>query len=216
MQERLWLLFPIALLAACQDPDVFKVGTILIDSITQTPEMIARDRVAAIPYATMGLQLGATPEVLLILGAQNASELDWYAGEDVFVRTRNGRVVRTVGLPYDLGGLRDVSAVTNNASSGASPASAQYLLDFPDLGVFGATAQCASKDMGDTRVQILGSELPARHVVEHCIIQTMRWNFNNEYWTDKVSGFVWRSRQYVHPELPPVNLEVFRPEQNRG
>ena len=216
MRRRLWLLFPIVFLAACQDPDVFKVGTILVNSITQTPEMIARDRVAAIPYATMGLQLGATPEVLLILGAQNSSELDWYAGEDVFVRTRNGRVVRTVGLPYDLGGVRDALAVTNNAPSGAIPASAQYLLDFPDLGVFGATAQCSSKDMGDSKVQILGSELPTRHVAEHCVVQPMRWNFDNDYWTDRANGFVWRSRQHVHPSLPPVNLEVFRPEQNPG
>lgn len=214
MIQRLWLLFPLVFLSACQDSDVFKVGTILVNSITQTPEMISRERVASIPYATMGLQLGATPEVLFILGSQNASELDWYAGEDVFVRTRNGRVVRTVGLPYDLGGARDAVPAANSTPLTAIAASAQYLLDFPDLGVFGATAQCTTKDMGDTNIQILGSELSTRHIVEHCAVQPMRWNFDNDYWTDRANGFVWRSRQHVHPSLPPVNLEVFRPAQN--
>jgi hypothetical protein len=42
----------------------------------------------------------------------------------------------------------------------------------------------------------------------------MRWNFDNEYWTDKMTGYVWRSSQHIHPKAPPLILEVLRPEQN--
>ena len=210
--NRISFLLPLALLTGCQDSDIFKVGSVVINSITETPELIPRDRPAGIPYATMGLQLGATPEILLVLGTQNANEFDWYGGEELFVRTRNGRILRTVGLPYDLGGVREAAPAGSNRVPGSIPASAQYLLDFPDLGVFGATAECTARDDGDAKVQILGSELSTRHIVEHCRVQAMRWNFDNQYWIN--SGFIWRSRQYVHPDSPPVNLEVFRPAQN--
>jgi hypothetical protein len=123
--------------------------------------------------------------------------------------------VRTVGLPYDLGGLRD----TGNNPSGARPGtaqSAQYLLDFPDLGIFGATAECMSREMGEESIGILGQPVATRHLREHCSVPAMRWNYDNDFWIDPVNGFVWRSSQHVHPDSPPIVLEVFRPEQNRG
>jgi hypothetical protein len=87
-------------------------------------------------------------------------------------------------------------------------------LDFPDLGIFGATAQCSQKDMGDEDVEIFGSRIATRHIVEHCTVEAMRWSFDNEFWKDKTSGYIWRSSQYIHPKSPPLILEVLRPEQN--
>ena len=123
-------------------------------------------------------------------------------------------MIRTAGLPYDLGGLRDLS--TNSMLRGAASSSApqQFSLDFPDLGVFGATAQCSPRDMGDDNVEIFGSRIPTRHIVEHCTVEALKWNFDNEFWKDRTSGYVWRSSQHIHPKSPPIILEVLRPEQN--
>jgi hypothetical protein len=213
--KRICALVPAFILMACQDSDLYKVGTVLIASATGDPEKIPRDRAAAIPYASMGLELGTTPELLLVLGTNTAGDLDWFAGDQLFVRTRNGRITRTVGLPYDLGGLREVTT-PNAAVVGGIPAAAQYSLDFPDLGVFGAPAQCTRRSMAEETISILGSAIPAVHIVDHCTVPAMRWNFDNDYWIDKGSGYVWRSSQHIHPKSPPVVLEVFRPEQNPG
>lgn len=213
--KRLFAVLPAFMLMACEDSDLYKFGTVLVASATGDVEKIPRDRAAAIPYASMGLELGTTPELLLVLGTSTAGELDWYAGEQVFVRTRKGRITRTVGLPYDLGGLREVPA-PNAAVTAGIPAVAQYSLDFPDLGIFGATAQCARKSMTGETITILGSAIPAIHIVDHCSVSTMRWNFDNDYWIDRGNGYVWRSSQHIHPDSPPVVLEVFRPEQNPG
>ncbi len=213
--KRACAILPILMLAGCEDSDAYKVGTVLVNSVTGNPEKIPRERAAAIPYATMGLELGSTPELLLVLGTDSAGELDWYAGDQVFVRTRNGKITRTVGLPYDLGGSRPIP-ITAAASSASAAALAQYSLDFPDLGVFGATEQCSSRQAGEETISILGAAIPARHVVEHCTVADMRWNFDDDFWMDKGSGYIWRSRQYIHPNSPPVVLEVFRPEQNPG
>ena len=68
--------------------------------------------------------------------------------------------------------------------------------------------------MGDDSIEIFGSRIPTRHIVEHCIVQVLRWNFDNEFWQDRTSGYVWRSSQHIHPKSPPLILEVLRPEQN--
>ena len=210
---RFALFLPLLLLGGCEDSDVFRVGTVLVNAITETSEKIPRERAAAIPYATMGLEIGATPELLLVLGTATGNELDWFAGDQVFVRTRDGRIVRTVGLPYDLGGVRRLDMAPDPKSDIRS-AAAEFSFDFPDLGVYGATAQCTRRDMGNQPVQILGAGIPTRHIVERCTVAQMRWRFDNEYWTDSMTGYVWRSSQHIHPDSPPVVLEVFRPEQN--
>jgi hypothetical protein len=97
---------------------------------------------------------------------------------------------------------------------GLAPTS--YSLDFPDMGVFGAVAQCTNQDQGEETVTILGGDIATRHVVEHCSVPVMRWSFDNDYWQDPRTGYVWRSRQYVHPKSPPIVLEVFRPEDTAG
>jgi hypothetical protein len=118
-----------------------------------------------------------------------------------------------VGLPYDLGGLRELDPPAN-AGTASPVAPHQYSFDFPERGVFGATAECTQHDSGAASVDILGASVRTRHIVEHCTVPAMRWRFDNEYWVDSQTGFVWRSSQHIHPDSPPVVLEVFRPEQN--
>src|SRR5882672_2955908 len=190
----------VILLAGCADSDVVQVGDFVLSSFDTSAQKIPRERVAAIPYATMGMELGPSMQALLVLGTIAQNELDWFAGEQVFIRTRNGRVIRTAGLPYDLGGLRDLSTNSRLGSTAAPPTVQLFSLDFPDLGVFGATAQCSLRSAGDDAVEILGSRIPTRHIIEHCTVQALRWNFDNEYWEDRMNGYIWRSSQYIHPK----------------
>jgi hypothetical protein len=116
-------------------------------------------------------------------------------------------------LPYDLGGL----SVLSENSSGSATAKVQDVsillsLDFPDLGIFGAVAECASRDAGDDPVEIFGASIPTRRIVEHCTVAVLKWRYDNQFWQDRTTGYVWRSRQYIHPKSPPVVLEIFRPD----
>lgn len=207
-------LLPLFLLAGCQDSDLGQLTQLVYTGLTSTPPKITRDQAAAVPYASMGLELGDTAQVLLVLGTETGNELDWFAGDQLFIRTRNGRIIRTVGLPYDLGGLRPVDA--SMTARPVSVAAARYSFDFPDLGIYDAVAQCTTRDTGNAMVDVFGSQIATRHIVEHCAVPDARWNFDNEYWTDPMTGYVWRSTQHIHPQLPPVVLQVFRPAQNPG
>jgi len=161
----------------------------------------------------MGLALGANPEVLLVLGTAMGGNQEWFAGDNIFLATRQGHIIRTAGLPYDLGGIRSLSPASS--MPGAETPSL-FLIDFPDLGVYAAPLLCSSKLMGDDTVEILGASIPTRHFVEHCEVSVLKWTFENDFWQDAKTGVMWRSSQYVHPKSPPVILEVLRPPQESG
>ena len=213
-KRRLSVILALLALTACTgEPEAFRVGRLLFQSINGS-QKIPRERAAAVPYATMGLELGSSAQVLLTLGTTTGKELDWFAGENIFVATSDGQVIRTVGLPYDLGGRHPIGVSAGHENKDLAAASTSSSMDFPDLGIFGATAECSSREKGEEQVEILGAPILTHHVVEHCNVQVLKWTFDNDYWRDRTSGYVWRSRQYVHPKSPPVILEVFRPEQN--
>jgi hypothetical protein len=213
--NRLFFILPILFLTACTgDSDLVQGGKLVFNSVTGSAAKISRERAAAVPYATMGLELGSSAQGLLILGTTMGNELDWFAGETVFVATNHGRVIRTVGLPFDLGGIRPSIAPSLRKTPSVGAISSSSAMDFPDLGIFGAPAQCSSRTIGDESVEILGASILTRHVVEHCEVSVLKWKFDNDFWEDRTSGYVWRSRQYIHPKSPPIILEVLRPEQS--
>ena len=191
-------------LSACDTGgDTYRLGQLALRSVTgQAGAKVPREAAAAIPYATAGLVIGGNDEALLVLGAYTPEQSEWYGGETVMVRTRKGRIVRTAGLPFDLGGLDVVGS--------AAPPVLSY--DFPDLGIYSAAGKCTARDAGSETIEILGAALTTHHTVEHCEVAALRWVFDNEFWTDPATAYVWRSKQYIHPKSPVVMLEVLRPE----
>jgi len=208
MKNLRWLATAILLSGCAGDSDVERVGKFLIGTFNGSGEKISRERAAAVPYPTMGLALGSNPEVLLVLGTAMGGNQEWFAGDSIFLATREGHIIRTAGLPYDLGGIRSLSPASSMPSAGAA---SLFLVDFPDLGIYAAPLLCSSKLMGDDNVEILGASIPTRHIVEHCEVSALKWTFENHFWQDAKTGATWRSSQYVHPKSPPLILEVLRP-----
>ena len=69
----LWLATAVLVSGCAGDSDVERVGKFLIGALNASGEKITRERAAAVPYATMGLALGANAEVLLVLGTAGAT-----------------------------------------------------------------------------------------------------------------------------------------------
>lgn len=118
-------------------------------------------------------------------------------------------------IPFDLGGLHLLPANSLDSESPVetAPAPLRFSVDFPDLRIFGAPAECSRRNAGDDAVEIFGASIPTRRIVEHCTVPAMKWSFDNQFWEGSMNGYVWRSSQHIHPKSPPVVLEVFRPEQ---
>jgi hypothetical protein len=130
----------------------------------------------------------------------------------VVLVTIGGRITKTAGLPWNLSdtNFRDFDPVTDFSRSLPS-APISRMLDFSDLSRFAVVVSSTFSSAQPETIKILGQDLSTLVFVEDCDCPDFDWKFQNRYWADAQSGFVWRSRQYTHPRLDPLEIEIFRP-----
>lgn len=173
---------------------------------------VTRDQAASIPYASMGYSLDDGNQMLLVLATDSGGELLWTGPSHVVIVTRNGRIVRTVGLGHDLAGLttRNGAAPPPGAAV-KGPFTITRLEDFPELGIYGAQVSCRTRLVGQQKIDVLGQPVTTNRVEEACHSRRPDWSFVDTYWVDPDNGLVWRSRQHIHPKGGEIETELFRP-----
>jgi hypothetical protein len=219
MSCRLWTLASAAIasisLSGCSDlgsfsnSDTVVMGQLLVHAITGigSSSSVPRARVAAVPYATLGVQLGSSDQSMFVLGTKIGDDLIWRGGPQLAVTTRNGRIVRTAGFVHNLSGFQAEPGVS--PPPGESAGGKTYLFDFADQSRFGIAVNCTVQSLGPERITIIGAPIDTTHLAEDCTVPQLGWSFRNEFWQD-ATGFTWKSKQYVVPELDPFTLEVLR------
>ena len=174
---------------------------------------IPRQEAAAVPYATIGYRLNGGPENLLILATDTNGDLLWTGSSHVVLVTRDGRLLRTVGLPDN------IASVTPSLSRDLTPPG-QVLksaftsirsADFPDESRYSVSISCKTVSMGRAAITILGKALDTVRADEACESSTLGSTFRDSYWVDTQSGFVWRSIQHLTPKGETLETEVLRP-----
>jgi hypothetical protein len=174
---------------------------------------VTREQAAAIPYASMGYSVDGGNQTMLVLGTDNGGDLLWTSPAHVVIVTRDGRIVRTLGLGHDLASLTSRSQQTIPAPATAiqAPFATTRLEDFPELGLYGAIVSCRARSVGRQAIKILGEAIPTVRVDEACQSSNPDWSFVDSYWVDRDNGTVWRSRQHVHPKGGVIATEILRP-----
>jgi hypothetical protein len=174
---------------------------------------IDRAQAAAIPYASLGYTVDGGNQGLLVLATESGTDLLWTSAAHIVIVTREGRIVRTVGLGHDLSGVtsRDERGLPSPAAAIQTPFASTRLEDFPEQGLYGVRLACQARPAGRQSIKILGQVIATVRVDEACSSRNPDWSFTDSFWVDKDSGFVWRSRQQVHPKGTLVETEIFRP-----
>jgi hypothetical protein len=174
---------------------------------------VTRDQAASVAYASMGYSLDGGNQAMLILATDSGGELLWTSSAHVVIVTRQGRIVRTLGLDHDLSGLTTRNNVPPPPLAAAiqAPFTSTRLQDFPELGLYGVQVSCRAHAVGRQSIKILGQAVPTVRVDESCRSSRPDWSFTDNFWVDGDSGLVWRSRQHVHPNGGTVETEIFRP-----
>jgi len=208
----------VLLLGGCTstgDSNYSQVWQVLRDSVKASfgDAKVTRDQAAAVPYASMGWRLGKGPQSLIVLATDKDGQRLWTSSARIVLVTQDGRLVRSVGLPHDLGGLnpRNASALPPPAQALTAPYRNTRLADYPDMGRYGVTIDCQTHAVARQNITILGRVLSATLVQEDCDAQALRWHFQDQYWVDPTDGTVWRSRQHIHPQDDILETELFRP-----
>lgn len=171
-------------------------------------EKVSLQEAASVPYASIGMQIDGSTEIMLILASDSSGQQLWTSAARVAITTDHGRIVRTAGFERNLGGYVP-RAVSNDSANGTH----RWQADFPDIGLFSISVTCQEKLIGDETIVILGKNIRTRRVEEACKTEdgSLDWSFKNTYWRDPSSGLAWRSLQHVHPRLGPIEIEILRP-----
>lgn len=178
-------------------------------------QYVTLEQAAKIPYASLGYRLNSGNEALLVLATDTNGTQLWTAASRVVLQTRDGRVVRSVGLPRDIGALASRSSMSLPAPGDArkAPFQSSRRMDFPDIGIYDVQVTCQSRVRGQQMIRVLGTAMSTVQVDESCRSITPRWSFTDSFWLDRETGFVWQSLQHIHPAGARIELKIFRPPE---
>jgi hypothetical protein len=163
--------------------------------------------------SSIAVRMGDGAQALLILRRYDGDDLHWISAEREVIVTRRGRVVKTYGLPQD---LKDTSFLTRDplgAPEAGFAASAECLreIDLEPAHQDGVVVRSRFATAGSEEIDILGDRFATTVLHEEGAAPDIAWNFVNQYWIDPRSGYVWKSRQFAAPQLPPLEIIIYRP-----
>ena len=199
----LLILLPALCGCAGDSSDYGRLSNMIYNQVVGADDSVPRDKAAAVPYATIGVQIGGGPQSMLVLATSTGAERMWLAGTDVAITTREGRVVQTVGLPQNLNGIQLLSD---------TPVTGEYKYDLANPMRYGVFVRCTKREIGPETIEILGSKIQTRHIAEDCYAPGIGWSFTNEFWRDPKTDYAWKSVQNVNPDGDEIEIDVFRPE----
>ncbi len=189
-------------------------GAIQYSVFGQKDAPITRDLVTNLPYASVAAKIGKGPRSLLILWRKdNAGDLHWVSADGVVLVTRNGRIIKTAGLPEN---------IIDSRMIGTDPiSSAQKIVDPPapltreiDIDVdhqFGLVMNCKVRNLGERKIRITELDFETILIRERCKSATLNWSFTNYFWVDPADQFVWKSEQHIARTFPPIVIEILKP-----
>jgi hypothetical protein len=175
---------------------------------------ISRQQAANIPYATIGFRLGDSSEAVLLLAEKTPDGSLWTSINRQAIVTAKGRIRETAGFHWNLNSTNFVEDDPVGTVRLTTNLSGQFnrICDFTDISRFQTAIAAHFEIQGEETVTILESDLKTIRVAENCRCEALNWNFENYYWIDRDSGFVWRTVQTVHPNQEPFTVEILRPE----
>ncbi len=173
---------------------------------------VSRAEIDKLPYATVRARIGKGPRGIMVLGQYDGPDLHWISADNVALVTRAGRIVKTAGLPENLKSSRivEVDPVAEGLHNLADSAH-KRVVDI-DLGnSYGIEISSTYRVLGSERISILERDYDVLLVEERARALNYGWSFENRFWVDANSGFVWKSRQTVARSFGPVELEILKP-----
>jgi len=202
----------LALLAGCSSVSRGSLESVRLAVRGETVHPTAAS-VAATPY--FQLQVNAPGgEAILILASVKQGQLGWYGGGHDIVFTRDGLVVKTVGLAQNL----DDSAFPSGNPFQAGlqrldgPVDYTRRMDFSPGYRYGVVMQAHLEPRALEDIEILGTVHRLRRIDEELSAPGMGMHMTNHYWIDPDDGFIWKSKQYVAPGFPLelIQLQPYR------
>ncbi len=176
---------------------------------------LSNEQINAIPYASMGVRIGNSAPVIMILASINGSNLHWASADRVVLITERGRLVKTIGMPRDLLGTRwtgaDSLLPVLQRVPGSDDARVSRIVDLRPKDDFSVAVESRCEWVGEETLNLMGREQRTVQLRERVKVGKWRWKTENRYWFAVDSGTMVKSRQQYCPEVAAITMEVLKP-----
>lgn len=214
-------------LAGCADRRVStgeRFFPLIRDTIFGRPDLpppVVRRRADTdkIRFATIALATSTDPErrTLLVPIANNAGHLTYADASLRGVVVQGALVTATRGLLFDMTAIKHQATdpIARMVPLDQWPRTIVRNYQFTQLNSvdYEITVTCVINPIANERIEIIERVYDVTRVQETCA--NPRRTFSNTYWVEPDTGFIWKSEQWLGPQLPPYIVEIVRPF-NRG
>ena len=215
--KNFFYLLIILLLASCASLSSEKLApsfTYAYESIKNAlfgyPELnITREIVENIPYASALLKIGKGTQGLVILERVENNNYAWVSKDNVYIVTRDGRIVRSLGLLNNLTKITSINQSFKDLITKPNPVTEHYsYYSFEDPLLLNLKVSVSITNKGFQEIEILGKRMKLILIEESITSELIGWKEKNKFWVDPEDYFVWKSIQNISPKLPVFNVQV--------
>lgn len=179
----------------------------------EPPRELTRAELNEIPYATIAVSRADSPRAFLVPLADNGGYLDYRDSSGRSIRMLGGAVAATEGLVYDLEALRvdrrDPVAHATPLAEWPEQVHREYRYLLHETNDYGITLSCTYQPVARETIEIIEINFDLMRVSEVCTNQ--RRKVTNTYWVEEDTGFIWKSDQWLGPDLGHLTVEIIRP-----
>lgn len=202
------------LISACSQQN--KIGSFLNAPQSlfknNTKAQITRESISKLPYASLAAKIHSDTASLIILGQILNDQLFWYSAEKEILMTHYGRIIRSYGLHHNLWGLRDTE--NNIFKTGLhtikKPYYSTFELDLNRKAKQNLKAEAIYTVIKPEPIIIYEITYHTLKISEKVHVKNINWYYENFYWVDPQTGFIWQSKQHLHPKLDPILTSVLK------
>lgn len=191
----------------------------MADLVTSTEEdqPIDRQAVENLPYATIAAKIGDAPRAVLVLGRYEGRELHWFAANNVALAFRDGRLIQTAGLAPDLTAAFSsyVDPIANHPQRLQPGTPYEWEIEIDGQPRRNVVIKSNFFAEATETIVIADISYDTLRLREEASAIGINWTFENYYWVDIDTGFLWQSRQHTLPGEKPIEVQVLKPAARR-
>ena len=174
---------------------------------------LTRAQLNEIPFATIALRLGDGPRTFLVPLADNGGYLNYLGAGGRGLVMLEGAVAGTQSLGQDLQAVRyqpdDPVAHPTPVAGWPGQLYRDYQFAQRSGAEYSITLACVFERLVSETIDIVEIDFDVVRISEICT--NARRQVVNTYWVEEETGFIWKSTQWIGPNLPPATIEIIRP-----
>jgi hypothetical protein len=174
---------------------------------------LTRAELNQIPYATIALRFQDGPPTYLVPLADNGGYLTYLDQNRRGLVMKGGAVTATKALGEDLRAVRhhrdDPIATPTPLADWPGRLHRDYQFRVRDTADYSVTLDCVFERLAAETIEIAELNFEVVRVSEVCTNAARQ--VVNTYWVEADTGFIWKSQQWLGPNLAPATIEIIRP-----